>query len=79
MPNIYERVRRQIAKQEADRKRAEQTKVNRSRGAKLAAETRRENRDEGIINGTIMPRNAREDELQFRALYGNDFDWSDEI
>lgn len=76
MPNIYERVRRRLAKQEAARARADAAPINRSLAAKRAAQTRRERRDDGIINGTVMPRNAREDELQFRALYGDDWDWS---
>lgn len=71
--SIQERVRATLAKAEAAAKKAEATKVNRSNGAKLAAAVRRENRDNGIIDGTLMPRNAREDEMQFRALYGDDF------
>jgi hypothetical protein len=69
--NIYERVRRQLAKQEAAAKQAAAAPANRSAAARRAAITRRERRDDGIIDGSIMPRNAREDELQFRALYGD--------
>lgn len=70
--SIQERVRATLAKQEAAANKAEATKANRSNGAKFAAAVRRENRDNGIIDGTLMPRNDREDELQCRALFGDD-------
>lgn len=74
MANIYERVRAQIAKQDKARKAAEYKAgehERRSRGARIAAEVRRENRDQGIIEGRIEPRNQREDDLQFEALFGD--------
>lgn len=72
--SIYERVRTQIAKQDAARKAAEYKRgehERRSYAAKVAAEVRRERRDDDIVNGRAEPRNAREDELQFRALFGD--------
>lgn len=66
--SIQERIRRQIAKQDAARRTAEEAPAKRSMAARLAADTRRERRIDGICNGTITPRNAREDAIQCRAL-----------
>lgn len=73
MSNIYQRVRKAQAKLEAARKAAEYKageSLRRSRAARLAADIRREARDEAIIRGDVMPRNDREDDLQWRALFG---------
>lgn len=68
MPNIYERVRRQQAKQDAARINAEEAPARRRMAARVAADTRAERRLAGLLDGTITPRNAREDEIQCGAL-----------
>lgn len=82
MTSIYERVRRELARQDKARKAAEHKQgehARRSAAARISAEIRRENRDDQIISGHAMPRNAREDELQFRACVDlgieEDFEW----
>lgn len=67
--SIHERVRATLAKQAAAEKKAEDAKKTYVTGRQIAAAVRAERRIEGIANGTIMPRNAAEEEIQYRALY----------
>lgn len=71
MRTIHQRVRAAIEKAEREGRHAEAVKVNRADAARRGAQTRRDNRDDAIISGDAIPRNAREDDLQFRALYGD--------
>jgi hypothetical protein len=76
--SIQERVRAAIAKQDASRKAAEYKAGEhdrRSQAARFAAAVRRDQRDDDIIRGRAIPRNAREDALQCRALYGDGEEW----
>jgi hypothetical protein len=69
MKSIHERVRAALAKQERERKAAEYKageSARRSFAGRVAAEVRRENRTDAILNGTAEPRNARE----FALLHG---------
>lgn len=68
---IYARVRAALEKAERDVKRAAEAKARHVTNAQISAAARREARIDGIIEGRIMPRNAEEDEIQFRALYGD--------
>ena len=71
--NIYERVRKAQAAAERARKAAEYKAGEhhrRSSAAHVAAEIRREARDQAICDGAVEPRNAREGALQMRALFG---------
>ena len=71
--NCYEKFRRGQAKREKDAKAAEyksHESERRSYAARMAAQVRREKRDIDLIEGRATPRNEREDDLQFRALYG---------
>lgn len=69
--NIQERIRRRIAKRDAERVKVEQAPVKCVEAAarrRMRAEARAEARIEGICNGTIVPRNAKEDAIQVRAM-----------
>lgn len=73
--NPHEKMRRRLEKIARERKSAEYKageSARRSQAARLAAAVRRDARDDLIVRGLAMPRNAREDELQCRALYGDD-------
>lgn len=67
MKSIHERVRAQLEKAA----RAERLKVERAHNAEWSKLERRalrlEKRIEGLCDGFILPRNAKEAEIQFRA------------
>jgi hypothetical protein len=72
--SIYERVRAaqtKAAKAAAATEYKTNESTRRATAARLAAEVRREKRDDLILEGKVEPRNAREAELQFRALYSD--------
>lgn len=73
--SIQERVRAAIAKREKDEQRAAYKageSERRARAARISAEIRRERRDSDIMHGRAEPRNGREDDLQFRALFDDE-------
>lgn len=74
--SIHERVRAQMEKKARDEKRAEDAKRGGITRRQELKDIRAEERIEGLRNGTVIPRNAREDAIQCDTLdemYGVDF------
>lgn len=69
MKTLQQRVRAQIEKAARDAKRAEDAKVSRVSNATISREVRREERIDALISGDAIPRNAKEQAIQDRAMF----------
>lgn len=75
--SIQERVRAQIAKQDQARKAAEYKAGEhdrRSSAARFAAQARKDNRLDAVIEGRAEPRTRAELDAWTRVEFGSDFD-----
>ncbi len=75
MKSIQERVRAQLAAQEKAAKAAEYKageSARRSMGARVAADVRKENRIDAILDGRIEPRTRDEFAIAYHAEFGDE-------